>query len=116
MFGKDKRDAFHALNKDSEALNSEWKQWEYAPNEAYRKHKTEKQAAREERLVKKAAWEERTRANISRLEDRLDRLKDFLTRKYDNLSKLEEKRDSAWSDDYKERIDGWISEVKTKLS
>lgn len=123
MFGKDKQEAFEALKKASEALHEAWDKWKSARREAIEQYHAEKQAAWEARqakrevwIAKKEAWEERMRENISKLEDRLDRLESALERRQSNLSKLEDMRDSARSDSYRERVDGWIDEEHERIA
>ena len=115
MLGKHKQRAFEALKEASESLDAEWKSWKEARQDAFERFHTERQAAQEERQAKREAWEERIRANISKLEDRLDRLEDALGRRRGNLSKLEDMRDSAWSDDFRDRVDGWINEEEDRI-
>ena len=33
-----------------------------------------------------------------------------------HLSELEDKRSSAWSDDFRDRVDGWISEEESRIA
>lgn len=123
MFGKDKQKAFEALKNASEALNEAWNEWKSARGRAIEQYHAEKQAAwearqaqREARIAKREAWEERMRENISKLEDRLDRLESALDRRQGNLSKLEDMRDSAWSDSYRDRAEEWIAEENERIS
>lgn len=123
MFGNDKQEAFEALKKASEALHEAWDKWKSARREAIEQYHAEKQAAWEARqakreawIAKKEAWEERMRENISKLEDRLDRLESALEGRQSNLSKLEDMRDSAWSDSYRDRVEEWIDEENDRIS
>ena len=54
--------------------------------------------------------------DISKLEDRLDRLESALGHRQSNLSKLEDMRDSAWSDSYRDRVDDWISDEHERIA
>jgi chromosome segregation ATPase len=56
------------------------------------------------------------RENISKLEDRLDRLESALDHRKNNLSKLEDMRDSAWSDSFRDRVEEWIDEENARIS
>ena len=123
MLGKHKKEAFEALKKASEALHEAWDKWKSARREAIEQYHAEKQTAWEERqakrqawIAKKEAWEERMRENISKLEDRLDRLGSALDHRQSNLSKLEGMRDSAWSDSYRERVEEWIDEENDRIN
>ncbi len=123
MFGKDKQEAFEALKKASEALHEAWDEWKSARREAIGQYHAEKQATWEARrakrkawIAKREAWEERMRENISKLEDRLDRLESALDHRKNNLSKLEDMRDSAWSDSFRDRVEEWIDEENARIS
>jgi len=123
MLGKHKKEASEALKKASEALHEAWDKWKSARGEAIEQYHAEKQAAWETRqakraawIAKKEAWEERMRENISKLEYRLDRLESALARRQSNLSKLEDMRDSARSDSYRDRVEGWIDEENDRIS
>jgi hypothetical protein len=122
MLGKHKKEAFEALNKTSEALHEAWYIWKSARREAIEQYHAEKQAAWEARqakreawIAKKEAWEERMKENISKLEHRIDQLENVLDRRQSNLSKLEDMRDSAWSDSYSDRVNGWIDEENDRI-
>ena len=116
MLGKHKQEAFNALKRASDVLTEEWNTWRGQRQEAVDRFQAEKQAAWEEGQAKREAWETRIRENISNLEDRLDRLESALDHRQSVLSNLEDKRDSAWSDDYIENIDGWIGEEEGRIS
>ena len=123
MFGKDKQEAFEALKKASEAVHEAWDKWKSTRREAIEQYHAEKQAAWEARqakreawIAKREAWEGRMRENISKLEDHLDHLESALDRRQSNLSKLEDMRDSAWSDSYRDRVAEWIGEENDRIS
>lgn len=123
MLGKDKQEAFETLTRASESLSAAWDEWKRAQRTASEQYHAERQAAwearqarRRENIARREAWEERMRENISNLEDRLDKLESALERRQRNLSKLEGMRDSAWSDNYRDRVDGWIDEENDRIS
>ncbi len=116
MLGKHKQEAFNALKRASDKLTDEWNIWKGQRQEAVDRFHSEKQAAWEARQATREAWETRIRENISSLEDRLDRLESALDHRQSVLSNLEDKRDSAWSDDYIANIDGWIDEEEGRIS
>lgn len=116
MLGKHKQEAFQALKRASDSLTAEWDSWRGQRQEAIERFRAEKHAAWEERKAKREAWEMRIRENISKLEDRLDRLESALDHRQSNLSKLEDMRSSAWSDDFRERVDGWISDEEERIN
>ena len=122
MIRGDKDEAFQALTRASESLSVEWEDWKKARDIAVEKYRAEQQAAweqrqkeRNERLAQKEAWEERMRENRSKLEDRLEHLGGVLEHKKRHLWELEMKRDSAWSDSYRDRVEGWIDEENDRI-
>ena len=116
MLAKHKQEAFHALKKAADSLTTSWDTWRGVRQEAIEQYRAEKQELWEARQAKREAWETRIRENISKLEDRLDRLESALDHRQSILSNLEDKRDSAWSDDFRERIDDWIGEEEDRIS
>lgn len=116
MLGKHKQEAFNALKSASDSLTAAWDTWKGERQEAVDRFHAEKQAAWETRKAKREAWEMRIRENISKLEDRLDRLEGALDHRQSNLSKLEDMRNSTWSDSYRDRVDDWISDEHERIS
>ncbi len=116
MLGKHKKEAFEALSNASDSLRRAWDTWKTGRQRAIEHYRAEKRAAWEARQAKREAWEARMRENISRLEDRLDRLESALGRRQSNLSRLEDMKSSAWSDSYRERVDGWISDERERIA
>jgi cell division septum initiation protein DivIVA len=116
MLGKHKKEAFDVLSNASDSLGRAWDTWKTGRQQAIEHYRAEKRAAWEARQAKREAWEARMRENISKLEDRLDRLESALDRRRSNLSRLEDMRSSAWSDSYRERVDGWISDEHERIA
>lgn len=116
MLGKHKKEAFDVLSSASDALGRAWDVWKAGREQAIEHYRSQKRAAWEARQAKREAWEARMRENISKLEDRLDRLESALDRRRSNLSKLEDMRDSARSDSYRERVDAWIDEEHDRIA
>jgi len=116
MLGKHKKEAFDALSSTSDSLGRAWDMWKKGREQAIEHYRSQKRAAWEARQAKREAWETKMRENISKLEDRLDRLESALDRRRSNLSRLEDMRDSARSDSYRERVDGWIDEEHERIA
>lgn len=116
MLGRHKQQAFAALRSASDSLDGAWETWMTGRREAIGSYRAEKQAAWQARQAKREAWEARMNDNISKLEDRLGRLEGVLDRRQSHLSHLEDMRGSAWSDSYRDRVDGWISEEHDRIS
>lgn len=116
MLGRHKQEAFDALKKAQDRLTEAWDTWKEGRREAIERFNAEKQATWEERRSKREVWETKTRENIFKLEGRLDQLEEILDRRQSNLSRLEDMRDSAWSDSYRDRVSDWISEEHERIS
>jgi hypothetical protein len=116
MLGKHKKEAFDALRSASDSLRRAWDAWKAGRKQAIEHYRSQKRAAWEARQAKREAWEARMRENISKLEDRLDRLESALDHRRSNLSKLEGMRDSARFDSYRERVDAWIDEEHDRIA
>lgn len=116
MLGRDKHEAFEALRVARERLQEAWEEWKRGRQAAYeerqrnrevkRQSYEEQQRAREERATKHAAWRKRVETNIDNLEQRLEKLTAVLAHKESHLDELRDKRDSAWNDDFRERVEG----------
>ena len=115
MLGKHKQEAFGALSRASDALGAAWDTWKTGRQQAVEHYRSQKRAAWEARQAKRESWETRMRENISKLEDRLDRLESALDHRRSHLSKLEDMRDSARSDSYRDRVDSWIEEEQERI-
>jgi len=116
MLGKHKKEAFDVLSRASDALGRAWDVWKTGREQALEHYRSQKRAAWEARQAKREAWESRMRENLSKLEDRLDRLESALDRRRKNLSKLEDMRDSARSDSFTERVEGWIADEHDRIA
>lgn len=101
MLGRDKKDAFEALKQSQELLDDAWGRWKSARQETWES--------------RREAWEVRVQRNIENLKERLDRLYGVLAHKEGHLEELQEKRDSARSDDFRELVEGWIDEEEENI-
>lgn len=66
--------------------------------------------------AKQAAWRERTEANLNKNRDKLAELLEKEARMSERASKLQDDIDSAWSDDFRERAEGWLEDLEGKLA
>ncbi len=108
MLGRDKKEAFEALRQAQDRLNDAWERWKGARTEA-------QEAAREAHRARHEAWQDRVRGNVEKLEQRLDRLYDAVSRREAHRDHLLEQRDSAWSEGFRERVEGWIEEEEERI-
>ena len=111
MLGGHKQEAFEALSKAKEILDNQWARWKETQQEAYEA----RCQIREEREAKRAVWRERTENNIGNLRQWLERFQEILANREAHLEELEEKRDTAWNDEFRERVEGWIEEEEENI-
>ena len=111
MLGHHKQEAFEALSKAKEILDNQWAHWKEIQQEAYEA----RCQIREECEVKRAAWRERTESNIENLRQWRERFRETLASREAHLEELEEKRDTAWNDEFRERVESWIEEEEENI-
>ena len=108
MIGKDKQEAFQALNSAKERLDAEWNTYKIERQRAHDNHQRERE-------VKRSEWLSRTQDQIRNLEDRRERLSSVLSHKEAHLSSLYDQLGSARSDDFRSRVSGWIEEEQESI-
>jgi len=108
MLGRDKYDAFQALNKVKENLDNEWNDYKQKRQNTYDNYQ-------QERERKHQAWRQRNEENIRNLENRREKLNNILSHKESHLEELHDKLNEAWSDDYRSTISGYIDEEESKI-
>lgn len=102
MLGRDKAAAFERLKEVQEILDAEWEEWKRA-----------KSAHHE---AKQSQWRAKQEAHIEDLEGRLQKAYGALERRERHLDKLHSDRANAWSDDFIDRVEGWIDEEEDRIS
>lgn len=109
MLGRDKKEAFDALSAAQIELDAAWERWRDTKDKAW-------EAYHERRREKREAFEDRVHANIQKLEERLDKLNGVLQHKESHLDDLRDKQASAWSDEFRDRVEGWIDEEESAIA
>ena len=112
MTGKDREEAFQRLKYAQEVLNDAWGKWK----DLKARVNEVREQAREARRERHEQWVERQRANIAKLEDRIERLNSVLSHKESHLDDLYDKRDSARGDDFRSVVEGWIDDEQRAIS
>lgn len=79
----------------------------------YREHQEEKQRQYER---KRDNARERIEANLEKNQEQLRKAEDALERQKQHRLDLEEQISSAWSDDFRDRAEGWLDETNDKIS
>lgn len=97
MTPHDKQECFEAIQKARDYLNMCWEQYN-AQNQA-----------------KHANWRANTEANIEKNRQKYNKQVDFLARLEANLEKNHEQLASAYSDGFREKVEGWIEDNESKI-
>lgn len=108
MLGQHKQEAFQALNAAKEKLDHAWGVYKRERDRTFAEHQQEREGKREQ-------WIYKMQAHISDLDSRRDRLTDILSKREAHLATLYDKLSDARSDDYRDRVSGWIEEEKTNI-
>lgn len=118
----DKAQVYQTLTKAQERLNLAWDRWKAAKSEfravqqrAWEAKQRDWEERRREREIKQQQFVERVRANIRKLEDKLDNARSALSRNEVHLNKLRDDYASAWNDGFRDRCSGWIDECEDKI-
>ena len=101
MLGKDKHEVFQTLRQIQDELDVAWGAWKKLNDQYYE--------------AKRSAHRGRVEASIEKLESRLENLYSILSKKETHVSELEIKRDTAWNDDFRDRVQGWIDEEENRI-
>jgi chromosome segregation ATPase len=105
-----------ALDEAQQALNADWDEWKDIQRQAYEareRARDERSRVREER---KASSREHVNQIISNLEEKLEKAEGARDYMRGRIEDLEEKRDSAYSDGYREGVSSRIEELEKKLA
>ncbi len=65
---------------------------------------------------KQQTWQDNMRDKISRLQDVIDKQNNFIEKQKSHIYDLRDKRDNAWSSDFRDKVNGWIDEAESKMS
>ncbi len=109
MMGRDKKEAFQALKDAQDSLNSAWESWKEGKAKA-------KEAKDEYYRAKREAFQDKVRDRIATHKERLEKLYAVLSKAEAHLDNLRDQRASAWSDSFRDRVEGWIDEEEDRIS
>lgn len=115
MIGRHKKEAFEALTDAQTKLNAAWERWKGAQQRAWEAKQRAWEAHRGEKREKRDTFERRVESNIEKLGERMERLASVLRHKVSHLDELQEKRCSARSDEFRDRVDSWIEEEENAI-
>lgn len=97
MFGEHKQECF-ALIQEIREIHDIW--WE-----ELKRHRSRRQEE----------FQERVRANLEKNYERLRKAADALEHQRSHVNDLHDQISSAWSDDFRDRAYGWLSEAEDKI-
>lgn len=110
MTGRDKATVYTLLEKTKAHLEGDKERWK-----THRKEMIA-EARKEQREAKQQEWRAGQRQFIERLEGAEYKLETALSSRQEHLAKLIGQYESAWSDTYRERVEGWIDEERSNIS
>ena len=105
----DKDTAFQALKNQQQKLDDLWAQYKAERQSALDSYHQEKRRRHEE-------WRERALANVRKNQERVSRLEGVLEHKRGHLDSLYDRLSDARSENYRERVAGWIAEEVSAIS
>lgn len=109
MTGRDKKEVFDALKDAQESLNAAWEKW--------KEGKAQARAARADYFrSKRESFQDKIRERIETHKERLEKLYSVLSKCETHLDNLRDQRNSAWSDSFRDRVEGWIDEEENRIS
>jgi hypothetical protein len=108
LLREDKDTVYHALKNTQDKLDDLWAQYKEERERAV-------DAYHRERRQRHEAWRERTLENVRKSQERRSRLEDVLSHKRSHLSTLYDKLSGARSDEYRNRVEGWIEEEREAI-
>jgi hypothetical protein len=109
---EDRQAVWERLQEIQRQLNEAWAQNKEAGDRAYEQRQRKKEEARR----RKAQWEQDQRAYVERLRQALCKQEDYLRAKERQMEDLSDKHGSARSDSFRERVEGWIEELREKIA
>ena len=104
----DKNTVYHALKNQQDRLDDLWAQYKAERQKAWEAFHQEGRQRHEE-------WRERTLSNVQKNQERQSRLEGVLDHKRNHLVSLHYRLFDARSDDYRSRVEGWISEEQAAI-
>ena len=116
MLGKDKAQAFATLKATKDRLDADWQEWKRGKNELFEERRKEREERHDAWVAKQAAWRSKQEEFIERLETAEAKLEGALSKQEQHLVDLYEKRRDAWSDSFRDRVEGWIDEARDQIS
>ena len=105
----DKDTAFQALKNQQQKLDDLWAQYKAERQSALESYHRERRRRHEE-------WRERALANVRKNQERVSRLEGVLEHKRGHLDSLYDRLSDARSENYRERVAGWIAEEVSAIS
>ncbi len=109
MTGRDKKEVFQALKDAQDSLNDAWENWKRAKSQA-------REARADHFRAKREAFQSGVRDRIENLKERLEKSYSILSKCESHLDELRDKRDSAWNDSFRDRVEGWIDEEEDRIA
>ncbi|MBU1083170.1 hypothetical protein KKE14_01910 [Patescibacteria group bacterium] len=115
MTGRDKQEVFQALNDAQSQLDQAWTSYKRSQQSAHEARQRAWKEKQHDWEKKQQSWRQRVEGNIRKNENRLNTLHEMLDKTESHISDLENSIDSDSSQNYTDRVEGWIDEGRDKL-
>ena len=104
----DKNTVYHALKNQQDRLDDLWAEYKAERQKAC-------EAFHQERRQRHEEWRERTLSNVQKNQERQSHLEGVLDHKRNHLDSLHDRLSDARSDNYRSKVEGWISEEQAAI-
>lgn len=115
MLGKDKAECFELGKRVRYKIDCCWQDYKNWADEYYGEKRRKHEERQREWERKQEAFKERVRENLRKNYEKLSKAEDALERYLANAEKNREQIDSAYSDDFRDLAEGWLSEAESKI-
>lgn len=98
MTKADKEEAYNLLKDASDELDKAWEDWKKARNNLF------------------DARQEKIQEEIDYLEEIIEHLSEVIDKKRENIQNNQDKLEDAWSDEFREKVETWITEDEDSIN
>jgi len=116
MLGHDKKEAFDRLKALQMECDDAWRVLKEAQQQAYEERQQAREAQQRAFEERQQTWRAKIEGEITELENRLSQEYAKLERRNNHLTTLQDKLNNARSDEYRDRVQDWISEEEDRIS
>lgn len=112
----DRQAVWERLQQARATLQDHWHRHKEARTREHEARQAEFERRRRERESKQRAWQQAQHERLERLRQVEDKMQNALDRQERHLDDLRDKRDSARSGSYRDRVEQWLEECRGKIA